>query len=202
MASLNKYGSITQTFLSSPILAIDPLSSKATPPADLNIVPADFAGAKELWSGKVVFEYKQFRLGDIPRIVGVGIWCNLADGLVQIDSPDDIGTGLIVGIGGKSYNGANVLQQANILVPNPRFKVQEFNTIEETDILLSDFMVLDYTLTGYPSLSGSAGYYILNAYLDATTMDFSMISIDPAYAGQPLYMRPMVVIEHTYPLFQ
>lgn len=202
MGSLNKYGSVTQTFISSPILAIDPLSSKATPPADLNIVSADFAAAQELWSSKVALVNKQFRLGDMPRIVGIGLWCNLADGLVQIDSPDGDDTGLQIGIGGKSYNGANVLQQANILVPNPRFKVQEFNTIEETDVLLTDFMVLDYTLTGQPSLSGSSGYYILNAYLNSATMDFSTISVDPAYAAKPLYMRPMVVIEHTYPLFQ
>lgn len=202
MGSLNKYGSITQTFISSPILAINPLSSKATPPADLNIVPADFAAAQELWSGKVASVYKQFRLGDIPRIVGIGLWCNLADGLVQIDAADGNGTGLQIGIGGASYNGGNVLQQANILVPNPRFKIQEFNNIEETDFLLSDFMALNYTLTGNPDLSAGAGYYVLNAYLNATTMDFSMITVDPAFATKPIYMRPIVVIEHTYPLFQ
>jgi len=201
MATNNKYGSIVETFLGDPILVINPLSGKATPPADLNIVAADFAAAQELWSGKVGFKYKQFRLGDVPRVVGVGLWCNMADGLVQIDVPDDETTGLIVGIGGKSYNGANVLQQANIFVPNIRFKVQEFNAIEETSLFL-DTSLLDYALTGQPSLVAGSGYYILNAYLDAATMDFSTISIDPAYAAQPLYMRPMVVIEHTYPLFQ
>ncbi len=201
MAQFNKYGSITETFLGDPVLVVNPLSGKATPPADLNIVAADYAAAQELWSGMVAFKYKQFRLGDVPRIVGIGLWCNMADGLVQIDAPDSEATGLVVGIGGASYNGGSVLQQANILVPNPRFKVQEFNVLEEANFLL-DTSLLDYTLTGQPSLAGGSGYYILNAYLNSATMDFSMISIDPAYAAKPLYMRPMVAIEHTYPLFQ
>lgn len=202
MPQLNKYGSITETFLGDPLLLISPLSSKATPPADLNIVAADYAAAVPLWSGGVNFQNDQFFLGDVPRIVGVGIWCNLADGLVQIDNPDSFATGLQLGIGGTSHVQGGGVAQANILVPNVFFKVQEFNQIFEVDRLL-DMSVLDYSLTGQPTQPFVNGpFFKLNAYLRSATMDFSMISIDPAYAAQPLYMRPMVVIEHSYPLYQ
>lgn len=197
MPSANKYGSITETFLGNPFVLINPLSGKATPPVDLIINNADTT-AVTLWSGTVNFKFDHFRLGDVPRLVGVGIWCNLADGLVQADVPDDDTTGLIIGIGGKSYNQGNVEVQSNIIVPNAFYKVQEFNQTFETDQIL-DVSALNYNLTGKPGFG--TGYYILNAYIRAVSMRFSTISLDPLYAAKPLYMRPMVVIEHTYPVF-
>lgn len=201
MPGYNKYGSITETFLGNPILMIDPLSSKATPPNDINLVAGDFAAAQTLFAADGNNPLDRFCLGDVPRIVGIGIWCNMADGLVQINDPDTFLTGLVLGIQAKSYNSADVLQQNNFIVPAIRYKVQEFNQIQDCDFLLN-VSALNYTLTGTPKGPQIVGgYYTLNAFLNATSIKLSSISIDPQYAAKPFYMRPMVVIEHTYPLF-
>lgn len=199
MGQGNKYGSIVETFIGGDLINIL-LSSKATPPADLNLAGADFSAAVDLYGSIAAgLRLGNFALGDVPRLVGIGIWCNLGDGLVQIDNPDDQTTGLVLQISGRSFNSANVQQQANIQVPSFSYKIQEFNNVEAIDNLL-DMSVLDYTLTGQPTV-GSGGYYRLTARVSSTTADFSMISVDPAYAGKRLIMRPMVVIEHTYPTF-
>jgi hypothetical protein len=199
MGQGNKYGSIVETFIGGDLINIL-LSSKATPPADLNLAAADFSAAVDLYGSIAAgLRLGNFALGDVPRLVGIGIWCNIGDGLVQIDNPDSQSTGLTLQISGRSFNSANVQQQANIQVPSFSYKIQEFNNVEAIDNLL-DMSVLDYSLTGQPTV-GFGGYYRLTARIDAATADFAMISVDPAYAGKRLIMRPMVVIEHTYPTF-
>lgn len=195
----NNYGSIVETFIGGPLLTIDPLSGKATPPADLNIVAADYQPAVDLY-GSIAGGLRRgnFALGDVPRIIGVGIWCNMGDGLVQIDNPDGATTGLILRTSARSFNVGNVQVQANLLSPSIDIKVQDFNKIYETSYLL-DMTGLDYSLTGNPSASGT-GYFRLWSVLLAATMDFSMISVNPDFASQPLYMRPMLKVEHTFPL--
>lgn len=200
MGQGNKYGSIVETFIGGDLINIL-LSSKATPPNDLSLGAADFSAAVDLYGSIAAgLRLGNFMLGDVPRLVGIGVWCNLGDGLVQIDNPDDQTTGLQLQISGHSFNGANVQQQANIQIPSFAYKIQEFNNVEAIDNLL-DMSPLDYTLTGSPSLAGGSGYYRLTARFTATTSLFSMISIDPAYAAKRLIMRPIVVIEHTYPTF-
>lgn len=192
----NKYGSRIETLTGAPLINIL-LSSKATPPADLALVQADFTTV-DLYGTIVNNPGGDFLLGDVPRLVGIGVWCNLGDGLVQNDDPDSHTEGLVMRISGRSFNSANVQQQANIQVPSFQYKIQEFNTIQDIDNLL-DMSVLDYSLTGQPASSVS-GYYRLTASMISATLDFAMISIDPAYAGKRLIMRPMVVVEHTYEL--
>ncbi len=199
MGQGNKYGSIVETFIGGDLINIL-LSTKATPPADLSLALADFGGPVDLYGSIAAgLRLGNFALGDVPRLVGIGIWCNIGDGLVQIDNPDNQNTGLILQISGHSFNGANVQQQANIQIPSFSYKIQEFNNVEAIDNLL-DMSPLDYSLTGQPTV-GTGGYYRLTAAITATTSAFSTISVDPSYAAKRLIMRPIVVIEHTYPNF-
>lgn len=197
--SSNKYGSRVETLNGDPLINIL-LSAKATPPADLNLVLADFTTV-DLYGSVIAFRIGNFALGDVPRLVGIGLWCNLADGLVQIDDPDGFDTGLVMQISGHSFNLGNVEVQANIFSPSYSYKMQEFNAVQDIDNLL-DMSVLDYALTGAPTIPQVAGgYFRLTASIVSVTMDFSMISIDPTYANKRLIMRPIVIVEHTFPFF-
>lgn len=197
MATNNKYGSIVETLVGDPLINIQ-LDAKATPPADLALVLADFATVDLYGSIAAGLRLGNFELGDVPRLLGIGIWCNLADGLVQADNPDDQTTGLVLQISGHSFNAGGVQVQANIQIPSFSFKVQEFNAVQDVSQLL-DMSPLDYSLTGQPVV-GQNGFYRLTATISSTTMDFNTISIDPAYATKRLIMRPMVLVEHTYPV--
>lgn len=196
----NKYGSLTETFIGDPFINIQ-LNAKATPPADLNLALADFTVSPLYASIAAGSRLGKFALGEVPRITGIGIWCNLADGLVQIENPDDLADGLILQVTAKSYNSADVLKQANVTVPAYSYKVQEFNQIYDVDYQM-DMSPLDYTLTGQPTIPQvNGGYFRLFMGVSAVTSKFSTISIDPLYATKRLIMRPMLVVEHTFPLF-
>lgn len=199
---MNKYGSITETFICDPLLTVNPLSAKVTPPADLNLVLGDFTLGSYLYGAVAGGAVRRgnFLLNDIPRIVGVGIWCNMADGLVQIDNPNGPDTGLLLQINADSFNSANVNVQSGITFNgiSVQIKIPEFNQIFDTDYLL-DMSALNYTLTGQPAPTGS-GYFRLQSRMIPLTAKFSTISIDPAYAAKPLLMRPMVLVEHSFPL--
>lgn len=200
MATLNKYGSITETFIGTPLIQLATLSLKATPPADLNLAFADFTPNVEIFSGRTALGLKRgnFRLNDVPRIVGVGLWCNIADGLVQIDNPDTEDVGLVLDIKGRSYNVGGVLQQSDIFPAYTQPKVSEFNQIYDCDYFFN-LTTLDYTLTGNPADSGS-GFFRLGVSALAVTMNFSTITVHPDFAGKPFYIRPIIVVEHSYPL--
>lgn len=194
MPSNNKYGSIVETFLSDPILNIL-LSSKATPPADLNLVAADFT-LKQMYSMTTGgIRRGNFALNDTPRILGIGLWCNLSDGLVQISSPDTPDTELNLQLALRTYNSAGAAQQ---LLGTMGYKVQEFNQIYDVDfpVLVSG---ITYSMTGNPAATPT-GYMRIEASMPSVNLDFSMITIDPAFAAKRLIMRPMVVIEHTFPM--
>lgn len=199
MPSGNKYNSITETFLGNPLFEIGTLSTKAVPPADLSLVLADFT-AVDLYSGRTSLGLRRgnFRLNDIPRIVGVGLWCNIADGLVQIDNADTQATGLSFQILGQSYNVGNARVQTDIFPTYTIPKVNEFNQIFEVDYMMLPTTV-NYALTGQPADVGS-GYFRLNVAIASTSMTFSTISVDPSYQTKPFIIRPMVVVEHTFPL--
>lgn len=198
MASNNKYGSLTETLIGGDLINIQ-LNAKAVPPADLNLVLADFAESPMYASVVAGLKIGKFALGEVPRITGVGIWCNIADGLVQNDNPDESDTGLCLRILAKSYNSGDAQVQPNVTVPAFTFKVQEFNQIYDVDYQMN-MSPLDYALTGQP-LIGYGGYFRLFSVLNATTSKFSTISVDPAFATKRLIMRPMVVVEHTFPFF-
>jgi hypothetical protein len=200
MPTNNKYGSLTETFMGTDLINIQ-LNAKAVPPSDLNLASADFAESAMYASVVASAKLGKFALGETPRITGVGIWCNIADGLVQIDNPDDDDNGLVLRILAKSYNSGDALVQANVTVPAYSYKVQEFNQIYDVDYQM-DMSPLDYTLTGQPTIPQvNGGYFRLFTVLNATTSKFSTISVDPLFATKRLIMRPMLVVEHTFPLF-
>lgn len=196
----SRYGAVRETFLGNPLIQLATLSSKATPPANLNLVFADFTPDIELYSGRTTLGLKRgnFRLNDVPRIVGVGLWCNIADGLVQIDNPDTEDTGLVFQILGRAYSNGGVLQQPDIFSGYTQPKVTEFNQVFECDYLLNQ-TTLNYTLTGQPGDVGT-GFYRLAVSVVSVSMSLATISVDPAYAAKPFIIRPMVVVEHSYPL--
>lgn len=200
MPTNNKYGSLTETFMGTDLINIQ-LNAKAVPPADLNLVQADFAESAMYASVAAGFKLGKFALGEVPRIVGLGIWCNIADGLVQNDNPDGSDTGLVLQILAKSYNSGDALVQPNVTVPAYSYKIQEFNQIYDVDYQM-DMSPLDYTLTGQPKIpQNNGGYFRLFTALNATTSKFSTISVDPLFATKRLIMRPMLVVEHTFPLY-
>jgi hypothetical protein len=200
MPNNNKYGSLTETLTGDPLINIL-LSAKATPPADLNLALADFAVAPLYASVAGGARIGKFALGEVPRITGIGVWCNIADGLVQNDNPDAFTTGLVLQITAKSYNAADALVQPNVTVPAYAWKVPEFNQIYDIDFPM-DMSPLDYALTGEPTIPQvNGGYFRLFAGISSATAKFSTISVDPLFAAKRLIMRPMLVVEHTFPLF-
>lgn len=192
MSNNNKYGSHVETFIGDAMFN-ELLSDFATPPADLNLVLADFT-AQDLYSLSAAgLRRGNFEINDVPRLLGVGVWCNLADGLVQIDNPDGVLAGLSLAFQWQSYNVGGVLQQANIFTPSINVKVTEFNQIFDADVLFDASAI-------QPNLLGTQGFTRVHVSWDAATSDFSTISIDPAYATKQLIIRPMAIIEHTFPM--
>lgn len=193
MNSNNKYGSHIETFIGDSMLNIQ-LNAKATPPADLNLVQADF-NAVDMYSLEAAgLRRGNFDINDVPRLLGVGVWCNLADGLVQIDNPDVLSTGLVLRFQWQSYNGGGVLQQANIFTPSIDVKVTEFNQLFDIDELF-DASGVQANLINDPT-----AFTRLHVDWLAATSDFSTISVDPAYATKRLIFRPMALVEHTFPM--
>lgn len=197
----SKYPSITETFTSDPIFTAATLSTYCTPPANLALAAANFVAAgSDLYPRfGAGARFGGFALNDIPKITGVGLWCNIADGLVSIDNPDTYLTGLTILLTFNGYNAAGVLTQANFTLDVLQFKLQVFNQIQEVSYI-PNFSALSYSALGGPG-SPTPGHYRINAKLAATTMSFSTISVDPLYAALPIYIRPFVVIEHTFPMF-
>ena len=194
---LNKYESITQTLIGDPLINIV-LGTKAVPPADLTLMGADFTKVQLYGSVIVGLRRGNFVLSDVPIIRQVGLWCNIADGLVQNSVPDDHTQGLVFRIDMQSYNSADVEVQPSLILFPIQPKVPEFNALYDADAAL-DMSVLSYSLTGQPSTSLGSGYFRMSVEITAFQMDFSTITVDPAFAGKQLIMRPMVVVEHTFP---
>lgn len=185
----NKYNSKVETFISDPILSLATLSVKATPPADLALVAADFT-AKDVYSLQAAgLRRGNFEINDIPRLLGVGVWCNMADGLVQINGGS--ANGLVLRLQWQSYNGAGVQQQANIFTPSIDVKVSEFNEIYPMDTLF-DASGLQANIQ-----SDTAAFTRIRVSWLATASNFSTISIDPAYAAKAFMIQPVLYIEHS-----
>lgn len=197
MDSNNKYGSYTDTLIGDPLINIL-LSTKATPPADLTLIQADFVGAVNLYSssGGLFAPRNKFETNDSIRFVSIGLWCNLADGLVQIQNPDTISHGLVLGVDAQAYASPGVVVLPSLFgIYN--YKLPEFNS--NIDVSYSPPMnTVDYTLTGPPGTPGS--YFILTAAYKGVDMALSTITIDPQFAAKRLIMRPIVVVEHTFPM--
>lgn len=200
MANNNKYGSLVETLVGDDLINIQ-LNAKAVPPADLNLVVGDFTVSRLYASIAAGLKLGKFALGEQPRITGIGIWCNLADGLVQNDSPDNSTTGLVLQVTARSYNSGDAQVQANVTVPAYSYKIQEFNQIYDVDYLM-DMSPLNYALTGQPVIPQiNGGYFRLFMGLVAESSKFSTITIDPLYATKRLIMRPILIVEHTFPLY-
>ena len=180
--SENKYNSKTE-FFSSDALFNAVLSTKATPPADLVLVPADFT-AKDCFPRLTDTFYAarpNMAINDVPRILGVGLWCNIADGLVANDTNDGGNYGMSLRIRWQGYTGG-VLSQADI-AQNLVVKIQEWNQLYSIDSL-------------FPAAGLTAGQDAsrLNVSI-VSTMTFSTITVDPLFAAKRLLIRPMLLVE-------
>jgi hypothetical protein len=182
----NKYNSIRETFTSNPLLSAT-LSTLATPPADLDLTNANFT-AKQLYAEVATAGnfFTKFAINDHPRIVGVGLFCNMADGLVHITAAEDFASGLILSLALADYNVAGVLQHA---LGQYEFKLAELNQIFETDVLF-DVAAVDV-------LEDSLR---LTASVSASSTSFSMITVDPLFAVKLITFRPVIVVEHSLPV--
>lgn len=189
MSRNNKYDSRIETFTSDPLLN-ELLSSFATPPADFTILPANMPTQPFLYSSgssaNPTVPLIKFAINDKPRIIGVGLFCNLADGLVYQDNPDEIDKGPSFSLELGVYDAANAFVTG---VETRSFRVPELNHIFEVDHLY-DVSAVDQAEDSLRFAAGFAG----------SSMTFATISIDPAYADKRLIIRPVVVIEHTFPL--
>jgi len=187
--SANKYNSLRETFTSDPILNIL-LSSKATPPADLNLGLGEFTQQYLYSMGQITSAAAlgpvKFDIDDKPRIVGVGLFANIADGLVYIDNPDSPSDGPSFTLSLWEWNAANV-EIGQIDFPQT-YRCPELNQIWDVDYIF-DVSGVNRTLNSLR----------IRADFSMVSMTFSMISVDPAYADKRLIIRPVVVIEHTFP---
>ncbi len=191
-SSANKYNSKVETFISDPLLSLATLSVKATPPADLDLVTADFT-AKDAYSLQAAgLRRGNFEINDVPRLLGVGIWCNIADGLVQINGGAANGIGLR--LQWQSYNGAGVQQQANIFTPSIDMKISEFNEVYPMDTLF-DASGLQANIQ-----TDTAAFTRIHVSWYPTASNFATLSIDPLYAGKPFIIQPVLYIEHSRPM--
>lgn len=188
MSRDNKYNSLIETFTSDPIIN-EALSNFGVPPADITLVPGDFSPAFLYAAGGDVAAGQRikFAINDQVRILGFGLFSNLADGLVTINSPDTFENGPGFGLTLAQYDGANV-NQGTVGTPQI-FRCPELNHIFETDFLF-DVSGID---TSLDSLR-------LSVTMPMLGMVFATISIDPAWATKNITFRPVVVIEHTFPL--
>jgi len=186
--SRNKYNSIRETFSSEPFYA-DTLSVKATPPADLVLLNTDMATPFlfPATSGNLT-ALGQFNPNDQPRILEVGLFCNMADGLVYIDNPDDSTHGPAFALSLIQYDGGGV--PIGGALDQFRFKVPELNQM----------FPVDYLCTGVQSRAVTASYLRLNVAASSTSMTFATISIDPAFAAKRIIFKPVMLIEHTFPM--
>lgn len=184
---MNKYNSIRETFTSDPFYTAL-LSAKATPPADLVLLAADMATpALYAASTNILGNPSYFLATDQPRFLEVGLFCNLADGLVYQDNPDDYEHGPAFACTLTSYTAAFA---AIGTVELFRFRLPELNQM----------FPVDYLCTGVQAIAANAAYMRFNIGASAVSMTFATISVDPAYAAKRIIFRPVAVIEHTFPL--
>jgi hypothetical protein len=194
----NKYGSLIETFVTYPQVNTV-LSAIATPPADLvltslNITAPNGAnifarGGNSAIAGN---PFDRFKVNDIPRCIGYGIFCNLADGLVPIDS-DPFG-GLFLSLTWDSYTGAALVQSdfapsGTVAFSGPPYasRVSVLNHIYPCDWRW-DFSALSV------AADNVRGVGEISAPNDAA---FSTITIDPAFAAKQILLYPVFIIEHS-----
>lgn len=183
----NQYNSVKETFTANPLLNIV-LGTKATPPDDLSLVLADFTPADMYALTAAGLSRGNLEINDVPRLLGVGIWCNLAGGMVQNDS-----IGLSLRFQWQSYNGAGVLQQTDIFTPSVDVNVTEFNTIFPMDQLF-DASGLQANIT-----TDTLAFTRIHVSWLAATSDFSLVSMNPDFSVKQLIIRPVAIIEHSRP---
>lgn len=183
----NKYGSIIETFISVPIIN-DTLATYATPPANLQLVQADFTAQTMFASGgaSAAGPRIKFAINDRPRILGYGLFCNIADGLVPIDSLDDFEHGPGFGITLSQFDGAGVNQG---LIGTQSYRTIILNTMIDIDFAF-DVSGVDNTLDSLR----------IEAYMPLLSMEFATISVNPDYGPLRLQFWPKLIIEHTFPV--
>lgn len=180
----NKYNSKTESF-SSDCLFNALLSTKATPPADLVLAPGDFT-AKDCFPRLTDTFYAarpNFAINDVPRLLGIGLWCNIADGLVANDTNDGGTYGMSLRIRWQGYT-LGVKTQDDI-AQNVVVKITEWNQIFSIDSL--------FDASG---LTAGQDATRLNVSI-VSTMTFSTITVDPLFAAKRLLIRPMLLVEHS-----
>lgn len=192
----NKHGSIVESFATSDIVTINPLSTAATPPADVDVAPYVVGTSPFAFpllspiSGNIL---PRFDITDVPRILGIGVFCNLADGLVPIDPWDttsNFGLNISLTWGVYDIAGAPVVS-LNTHV----FRVNALNVIFDQDLYLQPYA------SGI--VVGNVNYNHTCLTIDAASTvqaKYSTISIDPGYAAKRFSMWAQLIIEHSKPM--
>ncbi len=195
ISNSNKYGSIIETFVTNASLNAL-LSTLAVPPADLALNNASFTTSFIYARGGVgtaPSRYGKFIPQDIPRLIGYGIFCNLADGLVWSDNLDN--EGLAVGLTWSSYDVANALLQADFtgsgtVGPNqPVFysRVNALNTIHDCDFRWN-----------FSAINTACNHFRGIGRIEAPSgVNFSTITIDPTFQTKQIIFWPVFVFEHS-----
>jgi hypothetical protein len=188
MSGNNKYGSIEQVFITDAIYSVV-MNTLATPPADMTIDCSLF-NAKSFWSQtKAGASPRRGKLSikEQPRITGYGLFCNFADGMVNVDDYTAL-VGLHMTVALNRYNAANAnLGQASLSQNgNIVFATPELNMMYQTDILCPVDLVVS-----------TDDHLRLDASSFVATGTFSTITIDPNFASKRIYFYACLQVEHS-----
>jgi hypothetical protein len=202
----SRYDPIRETFTTNPLVNIAPLSTRATPPNDLKIPDTDFTSRllfpsiKEPNVTTFLPRYK-FDKRDIPRIVGMGIFGNMADCITPINEPCI--HGLTVLLSWEAVTAAGGFYRT--LSSRYLTRFESLNAIFDYDIfLLEEAQATD----GGAFPNGRLD--LSNPNIDATrlkltvkvenapaTVDYSTILLDPRFSTKNFMLWGNVVVEHT-----
>ena len=201
-----KYDPIRETFQTDDIVAIDPLSTAVTPPGDLSITAA-YATAQPAWprlfpaSGQIsAGRLVGFQINDVPRLLGMGLFCNLGDCLVDISNHNNVCQGAYVNVNLNQYTLADAFV-ATIATDTYRFNT--LNAIFDYDVsylpnLQHYFALAPYAVNATQYLRFDISFGADSNFTDAL---YSTILMDPAFKDKRLSMWANLVIEHSFPVF-
>jgi len=204
-----KYDPIRETFQTDDLVAIPTLQTAATPPADLAITPTYIAAARSrpAWpraraSSGVISAGRLcgFQINDVPRLLGMGLFCNLGDCIVDISNHNNGCEGAYVNLE------LNLYDSGDNFITTVRSDIFRFNTLQaifDYDVSYVRDLAFTFSLIPYSKTANQYLRFDVNFgdQGDFTQALYSTILMDPAFKTKRFSMWANLVIEHSYEIF-